>query len=187
MTARHSRTAGTDPGPVYPRAGGRLAGNRAGELARRHRRRRCPRTPAACHRGTRRDQRLPGRPRSLGSVRRPAPQRPGGSPPGRRPAGRGRRAQRAGCTAALKVRLTGCCRRAGAGSWSAAGVSGRCARMSAGAPARAAPPSCHGASRQRPAARCARRLVLRSRRISPGLGRAHGGRAGAGCYPASRA
>ena len=42
----------------------------------------------------RRDWRLPGRPRSLGSVRRPAPDRPGRSAPGWRPARRGRRARR---------------------------------------------------------------------------------------------
>ena len=48
----------------------------------------------------RRDERLPGRPRSLGSVRRPAPDRPGRGAPGRRPARRGRRPRRAGHLAA---------------------------------------------------------------------------------------
>ena len=50
--------AGAGPGHVHPRAGGRLAGGRAREPARRRGLRR-PRALPACHRDTRRHERLP--------------------------------------------------------------------------------------------------------------------------------
>jgi transcriptional regulator with XRE-family HTH domain len=99
--------AGAGPGAVHPRASGRLAGRRAREPACRRGLRRHPRTLPACHRDSRRDERLPDRPRSLGSVSRPPPKRPGRRAPGRRPAWRGRHAHHAGCTAAQHRRLHG--------------------------------------------------------------------------------
>ena len=104
------------PGPVYARAVGRLAGSRAREPARRRGLRRHPRPLPACRRDTRRDWRLPGRPRSLGSVRRPPPKRAGRSAPGRRPARRGRRAWHAGRTAAGERELPGRRRQPGPGT-----------------------------------------------------------------------
>ena len=64
------RTAGRRPAAVHGRAGVGLAGRRAGEPARGRRLRRRQRAARACHRHPRRDQRLPVRPGSLGSVRR---------------------------------------------------------------------------------------------------------------------
>jgi class 3 adenylate cyclase len=84
---------GRDTGSVHRRAGRRLAGSRAGEPARRHGRRRWQRAIPACHRHTRRHWWLPGRPWSLGSVRRPPPDRLGRGAPGRRPGRRGRDAR----------------------------------------------------------------------------------------------
>jgi len=98
--------AGAGPGPVCPRASGRLAGRRACQPARRHGLRRHPRALSVCHRDARRDKRLPGRPRPLGPVRRPPPNCPGGAA-GQRPARRGRRARRAGRLAIGGERLPG--------------------------------------------------------------------------------
>ena len=85
--------AGRRPAAVHGRAGLGLAGRRAGEPARGGRLRRRERAARACHRHPRRDQRLPVRPGSLGSVRRPCTRPPW--PP------RGRPADRAGQAGAL--------------------------------------------------------------------------------------
>ena len=114
--AAAGQPAGAGPGPVHPRASGRLAGSRAREPARRRGLRRRARPLPPCRRDTRRDERLPGRPRSLGSVRRPPPKRPGRGAPGWRPARRGRHAQHAGRTAAGDRGLPGRRRQPGPGT-----------------------------------------------------------------------
>jgi hypothetical protein len=66
---RHRPTAGHNP------AGLGLAGRRAGQSGRGGQHRSGDRASRACHRNPRRDQRLPLRPGSLGSVHSPAPGR----------------------------------------------------------------------------------------------------------------